>query len=169
MEIWKDVVGYEGNYLVSNLGRIKSIIFAKNGKEQILKPLHGKSYDLVRLSKNKIQKTERIHRLVAEAFIPNPNNLPVVNHINMNKRDNRSDNLEWCTYQYNNRYGKPEKPAKSVKRHIQHMMKIRCVETGVVFSSQSEAARIIGVSQSSIARCFNGKQKTAGGYHWERQ
>ena len=110
MEIWKDVKGYEGLYQVSNLGRVKS--FRKSTKygmpeEIILKPsMINSGYHVVSLySPNKKKKKFQVHRLVAESFLSNKDNLPCVNHKDENKTNNCSSNLEWCTYQYNNNYG----------------------------------------------------------------
>ena len=107
-EIWKDIEGYEGLYQVSNLGRVKS--FPRKGthttKERILKlTKSNKNYVIVILKNNYIQKAKSVHRLVAEAFIPNPNNLPQVNHKDENKLNNKVDNLEWCDNIYNCNYG----------------------------------------------------------------
>ena len=107
-EIWKDIEGYEGLYQVSNLGKIKSIQYLNrvNNKSyprnKILKIIiNEKGYLKVDLYKLKKKKRFRIHRLVAQAFIPNPNNFPEINHINGNKQDNSINNLEWCTHSYN--------------------------------------------------------------------
>ena len=173
-EIWKDVVGYEGRYMVSNLGNIKSVIFKRKGKEQTLSLLKGKDYLLVRLYKNGVGSMQRVHRLVAEAFIENPNNYPVVNHKNWNRHDNRADNLEWCTYQYNNSHRNPEtkpKPKPKEKRqsnkNFANPKQIICVETGETFESISSAARHFNIEQSNISRVLNGRQRTCGGYHWK--
>lgn len=114
-EIWKDIENYEGYYQVSNLGRVRSVnrivinsmggkIQHLQGKLQILKP--GKlGYVIAQLSKDNKRKYCKVHRLVAQAFIPNPDNLPEVNHKDENKANNRVDNLEWCDREYNVNYG----------------------------------------------------------------
>lgn len=115
IESWKDIKGYEGMYQVSNLGRVKSCIRVVNAgancnhdkstiPERILKVNHSGKYCQVILSKNGKVKAKTVHRLVAEAFIPNVNNFPCINHRDENKHNNRVDNLEWCTYKYNNEY-----------------------------------------------------------------
>lgn len=114
-EIWENIKGYEGLYQVSNLGRVKSIkrlIYDINKKqnvyiqkETILKyGLNHKGYKMVKLQKNKQKKTISIHRLVALTFIPNPNNLEQVNHIDGNKENNCVSNLEWCNNEYNHQH-----------------------------------------------------------------
>ena len=101
-EVWKDIEGYEGLYQVSNKGRVKSFHF---GKEKILKPyLRANGYLMLCLQVDKIKAHFIIHRLVATAFIPNPVNLPVVNHIDGNKQNNCVENLEWTTYSENEKH-----------------------------------------------------------------
>ena len=95
-EIWRPVIGYENNYVVSNLARIKN-----TRSLRMLKPINSRGYTLVSLCKNGIIKSTRIHRIVALAFIPNPHNKPFINHKNGNKNDNSIENLEWCTYKEN--------------------------------------------------------------------
>lgn len=111
-EIWKDIKGYEGLYQVSNLGRVKSLtrkVKTFNGvrtsKGQLLKPLKtNRGYYRVDLRQNQTNKYVAIHRLVAEAFVPNPNNYHIVNHKDSNQTNNNADNLEWCTQSYNVKY-----------------------------------------------------------------
>ena len=113
IEIWKDVKGYESLYQVSNLGRIRSI---KNGikiKKQYERP---NGYMQVCLCQNGKITTYKTHRLVAEAFIPNINNLPEVNHKDENKINNCVDNLEWCTSSYNKNYGTRNTKCMHTKR-----------------------------------------------------
>ena len=156
-EIWKDIKGYEGLYQVSNLGRVKSLKF---GKERILKPGRKKiGYLIVLLyDNNGICKWFRIHRLVAEAFIPNPNNLPEVNHKDEDKSNNRVSNLEWCTRQYNNEYSK----AIPVN---QYTLSGEFVKQWV---STAAFAKSIGKpnARNHLTECCKGKIKSAYGFIW---
>lgn len=106
-EDWKDIIGYEGLYQVSNFGRVRSLdrisTSGQHLKGKILK-LVGNPYMRIDLCAGNNKVSYIVHRLVAEAFIPNPNNLPCINHIDEDKTNNRVDNLEWCTYKYNNAY-----------------------------------------------------------------
>ncbi len=111
MEVWKDVIGYEGLYLVSDSGTVKrapGIIQAKNRMLSIpggnLKPLdNGKGYFRVKLTKENSERRIMLHRIIADAFIPNPKNLPFINHKDGNKKNNSIDNLEWCSRRTLNR------------------------------------------------------------------
>lgn len=163
-EIWKDVPGYVGSYQVSNLGKIKSLS-RFNGryscKEQILKPRSDKKgYLRISLYKNNKIKNFFVHRLVAMAFIPNPDNLPQINHKNEIKTDNRVENLEWCSAYYNMNFGKrPDlysKPIKQIKGNIE-----------IIYKSISEAERQTGVARSNIVFCAKGGMKTAGKSVWK--
>lgn len=126
-ETWKDVKGYEGLYQVSDMGNVKRVQHedynCRQGyrifKERLLKQeINFRGYMKVTLSKNNIHKGLFVHRLVAEAFILNPNNYPQVNHKDENKANNCVDNLEWCDNKYNNNYGtKPQRLSAIVKEY----------------------------------------------------
>lgn len=121
-------------------------------------------YLRIRLTKNKQWKDIMVHRLVAEVFVPNPENLPYVNHKDENKLNNVPSNLEWCTHEYNMNYGtRPERARKATCRPV------LCVETGVVYESAIEAQKQTGIDDSNISTICKKvpKHKTAGGYHWE--
>ena len=108
-EIWKDVKGYEGYYQVSNLGRVKGLLAIKQYKcGRILKTYSnykGKGYLKVKLYKNTVKKMFYVHRLVADAFLPNPYNYPDINHKDENPHNNSVNNIEWCNESYNMSYG----------------------------------------------------------------
>lgn len=173
-EIWKDIKGYEGKYQVSNLGRIKSLQMINNKfgivvhRERILKPTLRTNYLGITLSKDNTHKNFIVHRLVAEAFIPNPKGLPCVNHKDENKLNNNAENLEWCTSKYNSNYGhSKEKMIKSLINNTRTSKPVRCIETGIIYPSAAEAERQTGVKACNISLARNGKYNTAGGYHWK--
>ena len=116
------------------------------------------------LCKNNKTKTHRVHRLVAEAFIPNPKSLPQINHKDEDKSNNHVNNLEWCTSLYNINYG-----TRNNKAIISRGTPVKCIETNTVYPSAREAGRQTNIYASSISRCCNNEYgfKTAGGYHWE--
>ena len=162
-EIWKDIKDYEGHYQVSNLGRVKSIKF---GKEIILKQhinIKG-GYYYVCLLKNGKHKNYYVHRLVAEAFIPNSYNLPQVNHRDENKLNNNVDNLEWCTNEYNHNYGTiNERISQSQSKPVlQYDLNGNLIKE---WKSVNECGRN-GFNQGDICKCCNGKRKTAKGFIW---
>lgn len=156
MERWKDIEGYEGLYMVSNCGRVKSLgnSNSNNSKERILKQMKDRyGYIYVNLWKDGDMKHYTVHRLVAKEFIQNPNNYPQVNHKDENKENNYVWNLEWCTQKYNQEYSSGKK--------------ILCVETNIIYPSSMEAQRQTGISQSNIISCCKGKYKSAGKLHWK--
>ena len=169
-ETWKDVVGYEGLYEVSNRGNVHSVerISSQNKKcgGITLKPTHDKDgYLLVSLYKNGVVKTKKIHRLVTETFIPNPNGLPQVNHIDEVKGNNNVENLEWCDSSYNNNYG-------TRKGRLNKKVRAVNIETGevITFSSVKEAVSK-GYSRSGVSKACRGVYNTGGGnlyrnHHW---
>lgn len=132
-EVWKDIQGYEGLYQISSLGRVKAfprpIPGAYKNREFIKKTSHDNyGYPIVGLSKNGKSKTFTIHRLVAKAFIPNPDCLKEVNHKDENKDNNCEDNLEWCTTQYNLTYGHRLDCAKGERNHLHKLTEDQVAE-----------------------------------------
>lgn len=166
-EHWKAVVGYEGLYEVSDQGRIRSLNYHRTGKWKIIKLSQMKQgYLKAVLCKNKKATTYRVHRLVAMAFIPNPNNLPEINHINECPWDNRVENLEWCNHKYNCNHGtRVERIVKNNSKQVG-----QCTFDGkliFVFPNTGEAARQTGFSRGNIISCCNGNRKTCGGFMWK--
>lgn len=175
-EEWRDVQEYEGLYQVSNLGRVKSLdrLVTKNDgiqlilKGKILKPNIDKgNYLSVMLSKNGVTKRMKIHRLVAIAFIPNPNNYPEVNHKKeFNKDKNNVNNLEWCTSKYNANYGtRNERSAKTkglAKIVYQHSLEGVFIKK---WDSTNQCSKY-GFFSSNVSSCCRGKIKRYKGYIW---
>ena len=154
MEIWKDIKDFD-KYQVSNLGRIRSFKQKKDGK--ILPLIEQHNYLYVSLSKHCEETRRLVHRLVAEAFINNPDNLPEVNHKDENTMNNKVENLEWCTSKYNANYG---------TRNKRRAKPIQCVETGKIYWGAREMERQTGIWHNDIAKAIrNGTQ--IGGYHWQ--
>ena len=189
-EIWKDIKNYEGLYQISNLGKIKSLerkVKNQKGnrtvKEIILKCSEGKSYVQVTLSKKNNYKTKLVHRLVAEAFIPNPNNLSEVNHIDGNKHNNNVNNLEWVSRYDNMQHAKKLGLINTLKGNksywynkygIEHSRSKKIVQIEKnnkkvikIWNSLADVKRELGIHQSNICKCCEGKRKTTGGYIWK--
>lgn len=176
-EVWLPIKDYEENYEVSNLGKIRSKTrktkFGRSykiHKSQIIKTQPDKDgYLKVNLSKNGKKKRMFVHRLVAETFIKNHENLPVVNHINGIKDDNRADNLEWCTRSENDLHAfkmglrKPTNGGMN-KRVLQ--IDVKSNKPIKIFNSIKEASIALGCTVSNLSSCLNGKTKTAKGYKW---
>ena len=165
MEIWKDIEGYP-NYQISTMGRVKSLGNNKTRKDKILKSYkNNKGYLVVHLYKEGKVKGYSIHRLVTSAFIPNPNNLPQVNHKDEDKTNNRVDNLEWCDNDYNRNYGtRTERVFYKLSKPV-----LQFTKDGKLVKIWENATHIkneLGFSSSSINSCCNGKIKTAHGYKW---
>ena len=174
-EIWKDIKGYEGLYQVSNLGRVRS--YQRNKQGRLVNQYYDKrGYKVVTISKQSKLKLCKVHRLVAQAFIPNPEGKPQVNHIDENKGNNCVDNLEWCDNKYNARYGTKAKRAYETSQLrgnnglIPQKAVIQCNLNGDVikeYCSVMDAARQLKIDQSSIIKCCRQHRKTAGGYIWK--
>lgn len=167
-EIWKDIKGYEGLYQVSNLGNVRSLGNNKKRKEKILKLSQTpKGYQIVYLSNKNQGKNYYIHRLVASAFIPNPNNLPQVNHKDEIKTNNMVDNLEWCDCEYNINYG-TRNDKMNITKKAKPIYSINITTNEITFYQSAYAAqKQTNISQTSICMCCRGKIKTSGGYKWK--
>ena len=161
-EIWKDINGFEGKNQISNLGRVKSLNYRHTNKEVILKPFKcssiGNQYYKVQLLDNQYY----IHRLVAQTFIPNPSNLPQINHIDENHFNNSIDNLEWCTPNHNCNHG-----TRITRIASKLSKKVRCIELNKIYDSAKIAAVEFNIHRTSISNCCAGHCPTCRGYHWE--
>lgn len=168
MEEWKDIEGYENKYQVSNQGRVKSLNYLHTKKEEILSQrINKKGYSVVYLYKDKKTKTFSVHRLVAKAFIPNPNNFTCINHKDENKTNNCVENLEWCNTSYNNNYGEHNNNvAKALSIQVCQYDK-NTNNLIAEFNSLMDIQREFGYYTSNISRCCKGKIKSAFGYIWK--
>jgi hypothetical protein len=163
MENWKPIKNFE-DYLVSDCGNIYS-----NKSKKVLRIHKMKSgYMHINLSKHNKKYSFYVHRLVADAFIPNPKRLPQVNHKDENKGNNNVSNLEWCTCEYNVTYGTVVERKSQKLKEKRNGNKILCIETGVVFPSIKEAAKVMGLYSSEISRVVfkTRKLNTVHGYHF---
>lgn len=158
----REIKGFE-NYMITEDGNV----FSKNAKRYLKIITEANGYGKVNLCQNGNRSPKYVHRLVAEAFLENKNDFPVINHKDSNKLNNNKDNLEWCTHKYNLEYsGVVKKSNEATRKGVKQLDK----STGTVinvFDSMMEAERSTGIYQSHISACCSGKLKTAGGYKWE--
>lgn len=183
-EYWRDVPGYQGYYQVSNLGRVKSLErtleyppskaypngVIKTLKERIMTPCKDKKgYLFVQLFKCGNFKSNKVHRLVASAFLENPENLPLINHKDENKQNNRLENLEWCTPQYNSNYGVGKYKSASHKRIpvVQYTKDGELVREYESATAAAYALNKIQACSRNILLACRGVNKSAFGYHWK--
>lgn len=161
-EVWKDICGYEGTYQVSNFGRVKRLF--RNGKENILSGKKDKDgYIEVILSSNQKKKYYRLHRLVADAFVPNVESKPQINHKDRNKQNNSANNLEWVTGSENILH--TFATGRKVRRRpiVQYTRDMTLVS---FWDSIREAGKALKIAENNITSCCSGKLPTAGGFIW---
>ena len=173
MEIWKDVIGYEGFYAVSNLGNVRSsdILISASGKKQYLKKgrilakaINGAGYPLVCLHKNGKQKSYDVHLLVAKAFLDNPNNYPIINHKDEDKTNSAVENLEWCTFQYNCLYnGANKRGMEKVRKPI---YQISVKDNSVKKWDSITDAVTSGYNKTCIHEVLRGEKKIYKNFYW---
>ena len=168
-EIWKDIQGYEGLYQVSNLGRVRSLIFTNNFNKKVYKRIKvlklektWQGYLRIMLSKNKIKKRYSVHRLVAKTFINNDKKYNYVNHKDENPSNNNVNNLEWCTMLYNNLYN--GKNFRNCKRIAKLDLNNNILN---IYDSVNEASNHNNINRCGISNCLNGRLKTSGNYKWK--
>lgn len=179
--MWKQITGYEGYYEVSDAGMVRSVdryITDVNGVTRLLKGSEMKlsesvqkdraeGYPVVNLRKNNTSLVTPVHVLVAKAFIPNPNNLPTVNHIDGNKKNNRVENLEWASYAENNTHA-----LIHGLRHPRGNMVDQYTIDGkyiATYKSACEASRETGFSRCGISHCLNGRSRQSSGFVWKKR
>ena len=153
----KDIQGYEGLYAITEDGQVWSYKYKK-----FLRPAdNGFGYLQVVLMKDGIKKHHRVHRLVCQAYLPNPLGLPQVNHKDEDRKNNKLENLEWCDAKYNSNYGTHKEKIRAA-----NSKPVYCIELDMYFASAKAASQELGIDNGSIGRACKGLQKTAGRYHW---
>lgn len=160
MEIWKQTKDYP-NYFVSNTGKVRNV---ENGRE-LKQTLHHSGYLYVGLRKNHKTKLFFVHRLVAQAFIENPNNYDTVDHLNGIKTDNRVENLRWLSRSENARRFQVEQKTEEQKQR--KMKPIVCIETGIIYKSATDVSTILGIPLSTITSVARKERKSVKGFHFE--
>lgn len=169
-EIWKDIEGFEGLYQVSNMGRVRSLDrkdkMGRSLKEKVLADKHNnRGYHTIALRRDGNTEYRLIHRLVAKAFLDNPNNWPEVNHKDEDKVNNAASNLEWCSSKYNANFGtRNERVAKAQR---QPFYAITSVGHRYWFESRNKAVEILGLDRRAVYRCLHGKQNHHRGFSFE--
>ena len=158
---WKPIVGFEEHYLVSDSGQVWSL-----RRHRALKPkIDRYGYEVVGLFINGKSHHRTVHRLVAQAFVPNPNNLPTVNHINENKTDNRAVNLEWLSVADNDNHGTRNERMADTKSRLP-VEQVFSDGAVIRYKGVKDASRKTGINRCCIALCCKNVRKTAGGYRW---
>ena len=158
-EIWHQIMEFP-NYMVSNYGNVLN-----TKKNKLMTIYKRKSYCLVKLSNNNIAQEKKVHRLVAQAFIPNPNGFCCVNHKDENPGNNNVENLEWCDHKYNNTYGNRTK-RQGRKMQVPVLQYDKDMNLIAEYSSVNEAGAACKINPCNISNCLSGRQKTSGNYIW---
>lgn len=169
MEEWKDIEGYEGLYQVSSFGRIKSLNYNNTKQEKILQLLNNKGYNSICLSKHNIRKTYKVHRLVAEAFIPNSDNKPCIDHINTDKTDNRVENLRWCTHTENMNNPFTKEKYNGSNHHLSKSVLQFSINGDFIrkWDCVMDIKRELNYNNSNIGSCCIGRKKSSNGFKWK--
>lgn len=157
-EKWRSIKNFEGIYEVSDFGNIRRIVGKNRYRDR--KIVKGKGgYSEVTLSKNNKVLLKRVHRLVAEAFLPNPDNMPQVNHKNGDKCDNNVANLEWVSVRDNQIHSR--------RVLLNAVTPVVCIEANTIYPSMAIASEKTGINIAHIWQVVNNQRRTAGGYHWQ--
>ena len=170
-EVWLNIKNYP-NYEISSLGRVKSLNYKNTKVEKLIKPIKLKNgYLQVNLYANNKMHHKYVHRLVAEAFLDNPNNLPQINHKDENTQNNIVDNLEYCDAKYNNNYGTHNKRVSASQQNNPKKSKpiLQYNKQGNLiteYPSIIEIQRQLGFAAGNISRCCRGEFKQAYGFIW---
>lgn len=185
-EIWKDVVGFEGKYQVSNIGRVKRLPgfdydirgYKRKSRHRVMKDFSIKGYRAIKLRKGKFYYNRYVHRLVCESFMPNNENKTQVNHKDFNRENNCIENLEWVTeienmqhYIKSDKFIPPNKLGRCDNLPQKQPVSQFTTDGHIVahFQSEMEAHRATGINQNSINCCARGKYRHAGGFIWKRK
>lgn len=166
MEEWKDIKNYEGLYQISSLGNVKSLARNTTKGKILVKNLDKDGYQKVTLSKLGFHKQFSVHKLVAIAFIPNPNNFKEINHIDEDKTNNSINNLEWCTSKYNIHHGTCINRRSSNRKIeiVQYDLQGNFIKK---WNGAVDVEKALNISRKQISACLKGKHKSASGFIWK--